>query len=264
MKRRRGRGTHVRVFVLAWSPIDAPLEQPASSGVGLSAAIGVIALCALIGVVAAVLWRRRQLDQRLDAFIDSAAFRVLDDATALRRIADRLEELHGAGAKILRAASRDEGPFEVALVAFRFPQYRVEADGSWDESLQESVRRVALLVSGFGAPLPVFRLLPNNWAVRALRGHHSNRFGDVEPFGAFNYVWAHEQSQVRDVLGGEIQRLLGRNEWLAIDGREDFLAFYGHGDGEQPDDLRGFFDRSLDVSHKVRERVVPSAAASAE
>jgi hypothetical protein len=234
---------------------DTPVGQTERTGLELSVALGATTMAVLFGVVAYILWRRKQLDQRLDAFIGAAAFRIVEDASALERVARRLDALYGAGAKILRAAVRTEGPFEMFLVSFRFPQYRAEPDGSWDESLQESVRRVALLVSGFGAPLPVFRLLPNNWAVRVLRGHSSNRFGDVEPFGAFNYVMAPKHSQVREVLGGELQRLLGRNKWLAIDGREDFLAFYGNGDAEQPTDLRGFLDQSLNVSRKVRERV---------
>lgn len=261
VKRRLRRATDVQVVVALARLFDTQVGPTERSGLGLSVALGIATIAVLLGMIAQILWRRRRLEQRLDAFIGAAAFRVVEDASVLDRVASRLDALYGGGAKISRAAVRTEGPFEVFLVSFRFPQYRVEPDGSWDESLQESVRRVALLVSGFGAPLPVFRLLPNNWAVRVLRGHSSNRFGDVEPFGAFNYVIAHEHSQVRDVLGGELQRLLGRNDWLAIDAREDFLAFYGNGDAEQPADLRGFLDQSLRVSHEVRKRVGGSDSA---
>lgn len=243
------------VVVFAALLDSTPIEQAGASGIWLSLTLGVVCIVAVVATVGYILWQRRKLDERLDTFIRGSGFRTLVDEADLRRVSDKLDILCGVGAKIFRAAIRNDGPFELLLVAFRFPQYRVEPDGSWDEHVQESDRRVALLVSGFGAPLPEFRLLPNNWAVRALRGHRSNRFGDVEPFGAFNYVMAHAQSEVRGLLGGELQRMLGRNRWLAIDGRADFLAFYGNGDAEQPADLRRFLDHSLRVSGQVRERV---------
>jgi hypothetical protein len=162
--------------------------------------------------------------------------------------------LFGVGAKVIRALRGRRDEFSVTLVAFRFPEYRVDEEGQWDDKLQESTRRVVMLFHGFEAALPLFRLLPNNWAVSVMRGKNANTFGDVWPFGAFNYVMGPKDEQIRHVLGGTLQEQLGRNRSLTIDSRGHFLAFYLHGNRSQPDDLDAFYEHCAEIATSIHDR----------
>lgn len=247
-----GVGRHdFAAFTLAVAPAFADEQKSTIEPALLIALVTVLAAGSIAGYS---LWRRRRERDDLQNFAKHRGFEPVAGEESLGRIVGDLDNVFGEGAKIEQAVGRQRDEFRVTLVAFRYPEYRVDEGGEWDENLQESSRRLVLIFRGFDRPLPIFRLVPNNWAVSVLRGQRSNTFGDVEPFGAFNYVLGNDQPRIRQLLGGELQERLGRNKMLTIESRGDFLAFYQHGERPQPEDLFDFFERCADIARRILAR----------
>jgi hypothetical protein len=257
-------GTPQLTSTVAASQSLTTSAQPAQLSIAPALAIGI----ALVLVVVVVVWylvRRRRSDQRsLVEFAGQRGLSALRESADLARVTDDLAVLFGEGSKVIDAFTGDHSDFAVTLVAYRFPEYRVDEDGQWDERMQESARRVLLIFRGFAADMPIFRLVPNNWAVNMMGGQESNTFGGVEPFGAFNFVLGSEQPRIRQLLGGDLQERLGRNKLLTVESRGDLLAFYKHADPSQPDDLHDFFERCVDIATRIRERAKRAVEAPAE
>jgi hypothetical protein len=231
-----------------------PSELPSSRFSGLSAALAIlcITLLACVALWASHRSRRRTEEARLARFALDYNFTLITSRNRLEAVLLRLNKIFGIGAQIERSfvhMADDRLVFE--LVYFRVPDYRVEADGTWDARMQQSSRRLSLIVSGFASTLPTFRLIPSSWAVRALRGRDSNRLETIEPFGRHSHLSTPEPERARRVLDDSLLKDLQDNRQLAIESRTHVMAFY-LGDGEAiPHDYAHFFALCQDISRRV-------------
>ncbi|HEY3236219.1 MAG TPA: hypothetical protein VGJ84_15995, partial [Polyangiaceae bacterium] len=209
-----------------------------------------VGLVVLLVVAGKLLWERHRR-ARLEAFRGRYAFVDLESED-LEGLDLDLRALFGPGSKVAEAQQCELKGLTFILVSLLTPEYRVEEDGTWDDAVQEGMRKTVLVVRGFPGDLPLFRLLPNSWMLRAMRGQGFNAVGDVEPFGFFNYVIGQSRDRIRQVLLGGPDENLRRNRDLIVESRSDMLAFYVQ--DEQPKDLESFLLRSSAIASSIAQR----------
>ncbi len=214
-----------------------------------------VLLAVLLVVVVVVLTTmgvrsNRRIKGLLGTMLEPLGYRPLPEAEA-SVLRDTLDGVFGEGVKLLEAMRhRDDARI---VVRYLLPAYRVD-EGRWDPKMQEHVEQVAVVVLEEAGRLPTFRLMPNSWAMEAVRGRESNVFHDLIPFGQANYVLGSDRQWVRQVLAGVAQRLLRENPDLTIDSRPGVLAFYRHGQTLRPNDWEPFLDQALHVAQAITQR----------
>lgn len=225
-----------------------------------SMVIALAAVAAMAAVVIAIVLQRRRHDADLDAFARRHGFDPLPDDPA-DPVYAAVAALFGQGPRIERLLHRQAPDMNLYLVRLRMPLYRVDAGGIWDATVQESQVKLVLLAANLAAPLPIFRLMPNSWALTAVRGEEANLVHGVEPLGWRNYVLGDDEAWVLHVLAGEPSHLLRRNQQLTLDSRGDVLAFYLQDERPQPRDLAAFVDHCLALAHALlaRARIYPAS-----
>ncbi|MFA9477193.1 hypothetical protein ACERK3_02680 [Phycisphaerales bacterium AB-hyl4] len=222
--------------------------------VDVALVIGVAGLIAG-GVVGWVALRRRRRQQAdLAELASEHGFSHVRDAESLLAIQAAMDTVFGEGAVLLTAMRKQVNGLTLEVVHYRFPMYRVERTGEWDARHQEADDRMITLVRDFDAPLPTFRLMPNNWVLNTIGGKRRNVFINVEPFGWRNYVFGTERDHIRFIFPGEIQHLLRQNKHLAIDSRRDLLAFYHLDEAWLPGNFEQFADQCLTIATTLNER----------
>ncbi|MEX0652736.1 MAG: hypothetical protein WD534_17280 [Phycisphaeraceae bacterium] len=235
--------------------LAAALPDATGQGrVDIALLIGGAALV-VAGAVGWTAWHRRRKQQA--DLADLAArhgFTRVHDAESLLAIQAAMDEIFGPRAVLLTAMRKQVNGLTLEVVHYRFPMYRVERDGEWDPHVQEADNRMITLVRDLDAPLPTFRLMPNNWVLNTVGGQRRNVFVNVEPFGWRNYVFGHDRDRIRFIFPGDAQHLLRQNTTLAIDCREHLLAFYHLDEAWLPGNFDAFANKCLTIATLLNDR----------
>lgn len=248
-------------WLLAQGALPTGVRTPMAAVPALLVAVG--ALAALATVLGAIVVRRKRDTAQVDAVAQRYHFEPVTTSAELARVKGDIHELFGEGARIRRVLRhRDASGLTTDLVHLKIPLFRVDEGGEWDETVQESQEKLMVIVTGFGAVLPTFRLMPNSWALSTVRGKESNLFHDIEPFGFWNYVIGYEAARVQRLISGEAMHLLRRNRWLTIDARHEFMAFYSQDERPLPRDLAAFLEKCQKVAKAIAQRLHEPPVAS--
>ena len=218
-------------------------------------AVLLLTFCLLV-IAALIVGRRVQQqrhDQRLRRVIDRCAF-ISAGSERWEVAQSHVRSVVGKGALLGEVFVREAEAFDVHLVVFRFPRYRIERDGSWNPLMQESDRQVMLLFVTPERDFPVFRMMPNNWAVNLLSGKRQNIFARVQPFGWWNYVSSADADAVQRLIDGYVQHLLRGNKRLVVDSRPGVLACYRLDGAWLPRDAVPFVEQCWRVAETLCER----------
>ena len=242
---------------------SVPTEVP-TGDIGLALLIGLVSLIVLAVALAALTTRRRRERRAIERLCADHGFTRQASESELAPAHHLLRQLFGPGGLILHSLRRHaEDGLEVHVIRFRFPLYRVDGDGQWDPSLQESAHKLVVAITGPGLDLlPTFRLTPNNWMINMIAGRHRNLFLLLEPFGRWNYVYGPERGRIHNLFDDELQRAapLRRNSRLVIDARPGVVGCYQMGPMQIDTTFPTFVEQCLELTHLLKRRAEAEAA----
>ena len=246
-----------------WFILAQAMPRGTIGGSGPDLAL-ILAVCLLVGGAGTLWWiaaQRRKHTTNLQDLTVRYRLQKVTDPEETARLEEAVADIFGAGPKVSDRLRLNARGLTAYVERMRIPLYRVDHDGGWDDRYQESQERLVVLVTGFDEHLPAFRLMPNSWPLRTLRGKEGNLFHNVMPFGHRNYVVGRDRARVAHLLGGDLQQMLRQNRRLSIDARPDFLVFYLQ-DRAQPRNLSTFLDEALDIATAIRNRAAKPAVAA--
>ena len=238
-----------------------PTQTP-DGDISLALLIAAVSLAALATVLAIIATQRRRQRRAIERLCREHGFSPCLDHDAQAPARDALRRLFGTGGLVLDALHRRAGELQLHVIRFRFPLYRVDADGQWDPSLQESAHKLVVAVTGPGLEdLPAFRLTPNNWMINMIAGRHRNLFLLVEPFGRWNYVYGPQVQRIHGLFDDELQRagVLRRNTRLVIDARPGVVGYYQMGAMRVDAALPAFVEQCVELTRLLKRRAQAQA-----
>ncbi len=234
------------------APLVAPLAQTGPGGrVDIAVQIGLGALIVALIWAGVALYLRRNRLRGFEAFRKQSGFEPVTGRENLERLAEDVADVFGDLAMYarqiripgaLRYAARDDFDVEVAHVILG-----MEASNAQHQSME----KIVVFVRGFDAPLPRFRILPNNFMFRHI---HRDRVFDTETkFGENNLVLGADQASIRAVLSPTVQQALRDNRTRVIEARPDYFACFLHDERVEPANLEDFVAECLTLAELLRD-----------
>lgn len=245
-------------MVGAFTAIAAIATSLAQSGGRIDVALQIGAGAAAVALIwAAASWygRRRGVKHFKD-FAQQPGFEPIDDHDELAALSESVGDVFSDMSMYARQLTI-RGALRHPDDAFKVNVVHVVIGFEASNAQHQTMDKVVVLVSGFDAPLPRFRLLPSNFMFRQI--HRNPVFDAGSAVGRSNLVLGRDHQRIRAVLDGGAAELLQNNRALVIEARPALLAFFLHDERVEPDDLGTFVADCLNIATAVR---ADAAAAS--